>query len=125
MTLKDIALLNLWRRKSKAGFVLAGLLIGVSTLVALVSLTEALTREINHKLEKYGANMIIVPQSEHLSLAYEGMSLGGFSVQTGSLNEADLARLKTIKNASNIAAVGPIVLGAAMTGDRPVLLAGG
>lgn len=88
MTLKDIALLNLRRRKAKAAFVLAGLLIGVATMVALVGLAEALTHEINHKLEKYGANILVVPRSDQLALSYEGVNLGGFSFETKELKES-------------------------------------
>ncbi|MBU2551377.1 MAG: FtsX-like permease family protein [Proteobacteria bacterium] len=124
MTIRHIALQSLRRRKSKAFFVLIGLTIGVSTTVALTALAAALTSEINHKLDKYGANILIVPHSENLSLSYEGLSLGGFSFETREIREADLARLKTIKNAANIAAVGPMVLGPVRTAGRKVLLAG-
>lgn len=124
MTLKDIALLNLRRRKAKAGFVLAGLLIGVATLVAMVSITEALTHEINHKLEKYGANILVTPRTDQLTLSYEGLSLGGFSFETKELHEDDLASIRTIKNSSNLAAVGPMALGVVKAGEREALLAG-
>lgn len=124
MTLKDIAWLNLRRRKAKALFVLAGLMIGVATMVALVSLVDSLSMEINHKLEKYGANILITPRSEELALSYEGMSLGGFSFQTKEIAQADLAGIEKIKNAANVAAVGPMVLGPVEAGGRRVLLAG-
>ena len=52
MTLKQIAVRNLMRRKGKAAFVLAGLVIGVSTVVGIISYIEAMTMDINHKLEK-------------------------------------------------------------------------
>ena len=42
MTLKEIAFRNLLRRKAKAGFVLAGLVIGVSTVVAVLSFGRAI-----------------------------------------------------------------------------------
>ena len=124
MTLKNIALLNLRRRKAKAAFVLAGLTIGVATVVALVSLAETLTSEINHKLEKYGANILITPKSEQLSLSYEGMSLGGFSFNTKEIRQENLAGLRSIKNAANIAAIDPMVLGAVQVNGKDVLLAG-
>ncbi|MBI4800596.1 MAG: ABC transporter permease [Desulfarculus sp.] len=124
MNLKDIALLNLRRRKAKAAFVLAGLLIGVATMVALVGLAEALTHEINHKLEKYGANILVTPRSDQLSLTYEGMSLGGFSFETKELKETDLEKIRHIKNAGNLAAVGPMVLGVVRVGQQEVLLSG-
>jgi len=37
MTLKEIAYRNLLRRKAKAAFVLAGLAVGVATVVAIIS----------------------------------------------------------------------------------------
>lgn len=70
--------MNLRCRKAKAAFVLAGLLIGVATMVPLAELTEALTHEINHKLEKYGANILVVPRSDQLALPYGGHEPGRF-----------------------------------------------
>ena len=85
MKLKNIAFSNLRRRKAKAGFILMGLLIGTSAVVAFVSLVDALTSDINHKLEKYGANILVIPKTENLSLTYGGLSLGGFSFETSLL----------------------------------------
>jgi len=124
MTLKDIALRNLRRRKAKAAFVLAGLLIAVSTAVALLGLIEAMNRDIQQKLEEYGANILILPKTENLSLTYGGLSLGGVSFEMQEIRQADLGRVKTIKNAANVAAMGPTVLGAVEVSDRKVLLAG-
>ena len=124
MTLKDIALRNIRRRKAKAGFVLAGLLIAVSTAVALLGLIEAMNRDIQQKLEEYGANILILPRTENLSLTYGGLSLGGVSFEMQEIRQADLVRVKAIKNAANVAAMGPTVLGAIDVGGRKVLLAG-
>jgi putative ABC transport system permease protein len=124
MTLKDIALRNIRRRKAKAGFVLAGLVIAVSTAVALLGLIEAMNRDIQEKLEEYGANILILPRTENLSLTYGGLSLGGVSFEMQEIRQADLLRVKAIKNAANVAAIGPTVLGAIQVGDRKVLLAG-
>jgi putative ABC transport system permease protein len=124
MNLKDIAFKNLMRRKSKALFVLAGLVIGVSTVVALISFVDAMTHNINQRLEKYGANILVVPKTENLSLTYGGLSLGGLSFEMQEIREKDLARIRSIKNAANVAAVGPMVLGAVQVGDHRVLLAG-
>lgn len=124
MKLRDIAILNLRRRKAKAAFMLAGLLVGVATMVALVGLAQNLTSEVSQKLEKYGANILITPKSESLSLTYEGLSLGGFSFKTREIKQASLKGLEHIENAANIAAVGPIVLGAVKIKGRDVLLGG-
>ena len=124
MTLKDIAFRNMMRRKAKAGFVLAGLLIGIATVVGLLSLIEAMTQDINHKLEKYGANILIVPQTQNLSLTYGGLSLGGISFEMEEIEQKELGNIQGIKNAANIAAVGPIVLGVVSVAGNKGLLAG-
>lgn len=124
MTLKEIAVRNLMRRKAKAFFILLGLMIGVLTVVAVISFTDAMTNDINHKLEKHGANILIVPRSESLTLAYGGISLGNVSFEMQEILQKELSRVHLIKNSANIAAVGPLVLGAVPVENKKVLLAG-
>jgi len=124
MNLNSISMKNLLRRKGKAAFVLAGLVIGVSTVVGIISYIEAMTNDINHKLEKYGANILILPRTENLALSYGGLSLGGVSFEMEEIHQADLGKVSTIKNSKNIAALGPLVLGVANLGSHKVLVAG-
>ncbi|MGD9018406.1 MAG: ABC transporter permease [Desulfobacterales bacterium] len=124
MTLSEIAVRNLIRRKGKAALILIGLVIGVATVVSVVTFADTVTGDINDKLEKYGANILIVPKTENLSLSYGGISMGGISFDMKEIRESDLARVRTITNAANIAAVGPMVLGATRIQERPVMLAG-
>jgi putative ABC transport system permease protein len=124
MTLKNIVISNLRRRKARAIFVFAGLLIGVSTVVGLISLIKEMKNDINHKLEMYGANILIVPKTENLSLTYGGMSLGGVSFDMQEIRQEELKKIKTIKNAANVAAVGPMVLGPITVGGHRILMAG-
>jgi putative ABC transport system permease protein len=124
MNLNIIVLRNLMRRKGKAAFVIAGLVLGVSTVVGIISYVEAMTNDINHKLEKYGANILIVPKTENLNLTYGGISLGGVSFEMEEIREKDLARVATIKNSKNIAALGPLVLGVVSVNSHKVLMAG-
>jgi putative ABC transport system permease protein len=124
MTLKEISVRNLLRRKGKAAFVLAGLVVGVATVVAIISFVNAMTSDINHKLEQYGANILVVPKTENLTLSYGGLSLGGVSFEMEEIRQAELTRIKDIKNAANVAALGPLVLGVADVKDRRILMAG-
>jgi putative ABC transport system permease protein len=98
--------------------------IGVATVTGIISYIEATTHDIAHKLEQYGANILIVPRTENLSLSYGGLSLGGVSFDLEEIRESELARLATIKNNRNIAAVGPMVLGVASVEGRRILMAG-
>ena len=124
MTLKIIVLRNLMRRKGKAAFVLAGIVLGVATVIGIISYVEAMTTDINHKLEKYGANILIVPKTENLNLTYGGLSLGGVSFEMEEIREKDLEQVSNIKNSKNIAALGPLVLGVASVDSHKVLMAG-
>jgi putative ABC transport system permease protein len=124
MTLKQIAIQNLLRRKGKAALILLGLVLGIGTVITVISFSDAVTGDINHKLEKYGANILIVPRTENLSLNYGGIQMGGISFDMQELREADLGAVQGIKNARNIAAMGPMALGAVKIHDRPVMLAG-
>lgn len=124
MTLKAIAIRNLIRRKGKAALILFGLMVGVATVVAVITFSDTVTGDINHKLEKYGANILIVPKTENLSLSYGGISLGGISFDMEEIYETELKKVHQIKNAENIAALGPVVLGTASIQDRRIMLAG-
>lgn len=124
MRLTDIAIKNLMRRKAKAGFVMAGLVVGVAAIVAVISFVRAMTAEINHKMERYGANILILPRTGDLQLNYGGINLGGVPFDIQQIRQSDLQRLGTIKNAASIAATGPTLLGAVSAGNKDVLLAG-
>jgi putative ABC transport system permease protein len=124
MNLRTIAFNNLRRRKARLVFLVAGLLIGVATVVTLLSLTESLTMEAEHKLDSYGANILITPRTDELSLAYGGITLGAVSVDAREIRQRDLVRIFDIPNARNIAAVTPKVLGAVEVGSSRVLLMG-
>jgi len=124
MTLNTIAIQNLLRRKGKAILILVGLVLGIGTVITVISFSDAVTGDINHKLEKYGANILIVPRTENLSLSYGGIQMGGISFDMQELRETDLEAVKHIKNYNNIAAMGPMALGAVRVNERPVMLAG-
>ncbi|MDO3379366.1 ABC transporter permease [Geoalkalibacter halelectricus] len=124
MTLKTIALNNLRRRKARMAFLVIGLLVGIATVVALVSLTEAMTMETEHKLDQFGANILITPRSDDLSISYGGITVGDVAVQYEPIREADLPLIRTIEERRNIAAVAPKVLGAVTVNEQRVVLMG-
>jgi len=124
MKLHDIAVNNLRRRKGKVFFLVAGLLIGVAAVVALLTTTGILEEDIAHKMDEFGANILITPRSEGLSLTYGGLSLGGFSFDVKELSQDDLAKIKTIENAANIRIVSPKVFGVFESPENKALVVG-
>lgn len=101
-----------------------GLLIGIATIVTLLSITESMTRDIEDRLDRFGANIVMVPRSENLALSYGGITVGGVSYEVNEFLEEDLERIREIENNNNLGAVAPKVLGAAQVQGRDVLFMG-
>lgn len=124
MKLHTISLNNLRRRKGKMVFLVMGLLIGIATIVTLLSITESMSRDIEDRLDRFGANIVIVPKSDNLSLSYGGITVGGVNYETVEFDESRLPEIRTIENAQNLGIVAPKVLGSLMVKDKAVLLMG-
>jgi len=123
VTLLTVALNNLRRRKGRAAFLVAGLLIGVGTVVALISITQSMTGQTKANLQSYGANIVVTPKSKDVALSYGGISVGGLSVGQQALRQADLARIDTIPSRADISVVAPELVGPVrVKGHRALLL---
>ena len=124
MRLEHIVLHNLRRRKGRAVFLVIGLLIGVATVVTLLSLTDALGRRAQNELENFGANIIITPRSDELTLNYGGVQLGGVNLVAKEIEQANLVKIDDIPNRRNVATIGPKVLGAVEIEGQRVMMMG-
>jgi putative ABC transport system permease protein len=124
MTLLTVALNNLRRRKGRAAFLVAGLLIGVGTVVALISITQSMTGETKANLQSFGANIVVQPKAKDVALSYGGISAGGVSVGQQYLSQADLTRIGAIPSRADISAVAPELVGAVQVKGRRALLLG-
>jgi putative ABC transport system permease protein len=124
MKLHTISINNLRRRKAKMAFLTVGLMVGIATVVTLVTITSSMSRDIERKMDEFGANILITPQSNGLSMNYGGISLGGVTFDQREIKEEDLAKVTTIKNHKNISAIAPKVLGGTKIAGHDVLLVG-
>ena len=124
MRLEHIVLHNLRRRKGRAAFLVIGLLIGVATVVTLLSLTDALGRRAQNELENFGANIIITPRSDELALSYGGVQLGGVNLVAEEIEQASLVKIDDIPNRRNVATIGPKVLGTVEVEGQRVMMMG-
>ena len=124
MRLFDVSLNNLRRRKGRMALLVLGLTIGVATVVALTAITTTLRADIANKLDQYGANILIVPKANDLSLSYGGVTVASAAFDVGELTLADLEQIQTIENAANISVVAPKLLDATSVGGQNVLVAG-
>jgi putative ABC transport system permease protein len=124
MKLHTISINNLKRRKSKMAFLTIGLTVGIATIVTLVTLTRSMSSDIERKMDEFGANILITPQSNGLSMNYGGISLGWVTFDQREISEQDLAKIKTITNSKNVSTIAPKVLGGIKVGGDDVLLVG-
>jgi putative ABC transport system permease protein len=124
MKLHNISINNLKRRKAKMAFLTIGLMVGIATIVTLVTLTRSMSSDIERKMDEFGANILVTPQSNGLAMNYGGISLGGVTFDQREIREEDLAKIKTITNHKNISAISPKVLGGIKINGHDVLLVG-
>jgi putative ABC transport system permease protein len=124
MRLKDISINNLRRRKSKVFFLILGLTIGITTVVTLLSITRMMNEDISNKLDEFGANILILPRSDDLSLSYGGLNIGGVSVETQALKDSDVPKIRQIEVRENISTVSPKLIGVVEVDGKKTLLTG-
>jgi len=124
MRISTIAFANLKRRKGKAVFLTIGIAIGIGTAVALLSLSSSIKEEIGSQLDRFGANIVVVPQSNNLSLDYGGLSVSSVSFDVKQLKNEDAKNVLDIPFRNRISNVSPKLLGAVAVEGRDVLLAG-
>ena len=124
MRLKDISISNLLRRKGKVFFLTLGLTIGITTVVTLLTITRMMNEDISNKLDALGANIIILPRSDDLSLSYGGMSLGGVAFDTQTLKDADVPKIRQIEVRENVSTISPKIIGVVQIEGKKVPLMG-
>jgi putative ABC transport system permease protein len=122
--LRDISINNLRRRKGKVLFLILGLTLGMTTVVTLISITRMMNEDISNKLDEFGANILIIPRSDDLSLSYGGLNMGGVSVDTQALKESDIPKIRQIEVRENISIVSPKLIGVVEIEGKKILLTG-
>jgi len=124
MRLKDISINNLRRRKGKVFFLVLGLTIGITTVVTLISVTRMMNEDISRKLDEFGANILIIPRSDDLSLSYGGMNIGGVSMDAQTLKDSDVPKIRQIEVRENVSTVSPKLIGMVEIEGKKVPLMG-
>lgn len=123
MNLFDIAIKNLNRRKAKMLFTVIGMLIGITTIVAVSTITDAMNVDLGDKFDQVGANIIIKPKSDELSLSYGGVAVSGVSIESGQLDSSVPERILKIANRDNIAAIAPkLITGTEVEGKSALIV---
>jgi putative ABC transport system permease protein len=91
------------RRKALAGI---AILLGTTAITAMLALATTIGDRIHRELAVYGANIVVFPKADTLSVNVAGVDLKP-SAGGAFLHESDLAKLKTIFWANNIRGLSP------------------
>jgi len=124
MTLYQIALNNLQRRRKKMVFLLLGLLLGVSTVVGMFTIIRAMRLELGDRIDEFGANILITPRAQGATVSYGGVQISEVTFGVERLTEADLPMIDSIKDREGINIISPKIVGAVDVGGRKALLVG-
>jgi len=125
MTLFQIALTNLRRRKKKALLALLAITLGATALVAVFSLVREMENEITRQLADLGANVVITADTGLLSFSYGGIIIPEVYYDIEELTMADLELLHTLPDWPAVLAVSPKLVGIAAVNGTDLAVVGG
>ncbi len=124
MNIFVIALKNLKRRKMKMAFAVIGLVIGVSTVISIYGIVNAMRLELGNKLDAYGPNIVIVPKSVGVDLNYDGAQVQEVTIDIKKLRDTDIPTIRAIADGDSINVISPKLVGAVTLGNRKALIVG-
>jgi len=102
INLIKIAISSLFRNKMRTFLTMLGIVIGIASVIAMVSLGQASTQSVQNELSSMGSNMIMVMPSRQMR---GGVNMGNSTSK--SLDNKDLESLET--NTKYVAAISPVV----------------
>ncbi len=124
MNIRTLAWKNLMRRKSRALFTGLGIFLGIGTFVALATLTGRMEHVVRDELDRFGANILVVPRTEQLALGFGDISLGGAQVAHAKLTTADETAIRSIAMRDRLRSVVPFFLAAADASGKDLVWMG-
>lgn len=124
MSIFQIAFDNLKRRRIKTIYLVIGLVVGVATVIALMSIVQAMRLDLGNELDKFGPNIVITPRFQGQELYYGGTQVSRVTFDVKPLTESDLPRIRTIPDRESINIISPKLVGAVTLDDREALLVG-
>ena len=123
MTLTDIAIQNLRRRKGKTAFLLLTFILVIGITVTLNTLAKSMQDDLQKSLTQYGANVVITPKSEHFTLSYGGISVAGVNYEIQHLNKDILSKIETTPDLM-ISGIAPKIIGSVAGVNKQYLIIG-
>ena len=118
---------SLSKRKSRIAIAIISVIMGAAIATALLSVSMDVSEKVGYEFRKYGANLMVVPQSDTIEVGFPGVDFGSVTEQR-YINESDLWKIKTIYWRNNVLGFAPFLYQVVTIGEgeneQNVVLAG-
>lgn len=111
------------RRTRRAVVAVVAVAVGTALATALLGISLDITANMAREMRGYGANIVVAPASAGAQLEFGGITLRPPAAR-GAIDEAELARLKTIFWRHNVLGFAPLLSAVAEVDGRQVVLTG-
>ena len=125
MNILTIPMRNMRRKPAKTLLLLFVFSMGVMSIVALFEVSRVVGESLERKLTAFGANIVISPKTEALSLSYGGFHMGDMLLDVPNLAETKTAdAIRNIELNERISAVAPKLVTLASVKESAVAVVG-
>jgi putative ABC transport system permease protein len=95
-------------RKSRITIAIISVIMGASIATALLTVSMDVSETVGLEFRKYGANIMVVPQTDTIEVGFPGVDFGTVTEQR-YINESDLWKIKTIYWRNNVLGFAPLL----------------
>ena len=96
MRLYEIVVKDIRRRKKRVLYASLGVVVGIATIIAVLTIALAGQTNIYGQLEKYGANLMVMPAISDIDIGLGGLSLGTLAIGENYISEEKLPEIRQI-----------------------------
>ncbi len=115
------------RRRGLIAFAVISVVMGAAVITALFAVSMDVEDQVSAEFRKYGANIVVVPQSDTIEVGFPGVTFGSVTEQ-GYIEEEDVWRIMRISWRTNILGFAPflysVVRADSETASQDVVMAG-
>lgn len=99
---------SLARRRGRIAIAIVSVVMGAAVATALMAVSMDIEAQVSAEFRQYGANLIIVPQSDTIDVGFPGVDFGSVTEQ-GYIEEGDLWKIKRISWRENVLGFAPFL----------------
>ena len=109
---------SLLKRKTRIFIAIISVIIGAAVTTALLSVSFDVSEKVSEEFRKYGANLLVVPESDTIDVGFPGVDFGSITEQK-YINESELWKIKTIYWRNNVLGFTPLLYQVVNIGEEP------